>query len=396
MRLIPWDPDVQTVVSRIDAGILDLQPDFQRGEVWSKSKKQRLIDSILRDWHVPPLHVIEHSGRTTQEVLDGQQRLVAIRDFVRNDFAVDGKIAPKDPRIEQLDQLKYRDLPPETRTQFDRFSLRVYRIVDFASSEPAELFFRLNQPTNLTAAEQRNAFFGPVRQQIKELVERLPALGVSKDVLGFSNTRMAYDDVLCRSALTVELRSLATKIGSQELVELYRAEEPLSVETIEKLETALSLLGRCTKLGTGGFPKFNKATLFSWLLFLVRIRQLGDGSLCQDKLIADFLRFFEGQRAGTSMGFSSEPPATWGNWSADWLLKCYVDRSTSRVADVSSVLLRDLAIWFAFVSYAKGHGHGVDSLPPRELVSLTNHNPFQEEDSLARSAIDVGWATALL
>ncbi len=33
MRLIPSDPDIQTVFSRIKDGSLDLQPDFQRGEV---------------------------------------------------------------------------------------------------------------------------------------------------------------------------------------------------------------------------------------------------------------------------------------------------------------------------------------------------------------------------
>ena len=61
MRLLPSDPDVETIVGRIKNGDIDLQPEFQRGEVWSKLKKQRLIDSILRDWHVPPIHVIENS-----------------------------------------------------------------------------------------------------------------------------------------------------------------------------------------------------------------------------------------------------------------------------------------------------------------------------------------------
>ena len=94
MRLLPSDPDVETIISRIEASDLNLQPDFQRGEVWSKVKKQRLVDSILRDWHVPPVHVIELTGSRRQEVLDGQQRLVAIRDFYHNEFSVDGSIEP--------------------------------------------------------------------------------------------------------------------------------------------------------------------------------------------------------------------------------------------------------------------------------------------------------------
>lgn len=113
MRLVPWDPDIQTVMTRIESMALDLQPNFQRGEVWPKSKKQRLIDSVLREWHVPPIHVIENPETRKQEVLDGQQRLVAIRDFVRGEFAVDGSIEPLDSKIQDLDGLKYRVLPDE-------------------------------------------------------------------------------------------------------------------------------------------------------------------------------------------------------------------------------------------------------------------------------------------
>jgi hypothetical protein len=167
MRLSPSDPDVQTIVSRIRAGDLDLQPDFQRGEVWSLQKKRRLIDSILRNWHVPPLHTVIVKDTGKQEVLDGQQRLVSIRDFADNLFTVDGFIEPLDAKVKSLHGLYYRDLPDWARRLFDQFTIRVFRITDYEPDEPGELFYRLNRITNLTAAEQRNAFFGPVRKQVR-------------------------------------------------------------------------------------------------------------------------------------------------------------------------------------------------------------------------------------
>jgi hypothetical protein len=164
VQLQPSDPDIQTIVGRIRNGDLDLQPEFQRGEVWPLIKKKRLIDSILRNWHIPPIHVVvDEEGR--QVVLDGQQRLVSIRDFVDGKFAIDGSIEPSDASIKLLDGLSYETLPPEVRRSFDQFTIRVFRITDYSPEEPGELFFRLNQMTYLTAAEQRNAFFGPVRQQ---------------------------------------------------------------------------------------------------------------------------------------------------------------------------------------------------------------------------------------
>jgi uncharacterized protein with ParB-like and HNH nuclease domain len=152
MRLLPSDPDVETIVSRIRSGDIDLQPDFQRGEVWGRPKKQRLIDSILRDWHVPPIHVIENRKTRKQEVLDGQQRLASIRDFVEGLFPVDGNTEPLDPAIRDLDGKYYKDLPEEWHRRFNQFTIRVFRIVDYQASEPAEIFFRLNQPASLTGA----------------------------------------------------------------------------------------------------------------------------------------------------------------------------------------------------------------------------------------------------
>jgi len=389
MRLIAWDPDVETVVSRIEAKVLDLQPQFQRGEVWSKAKKQRLIDSILRDWHVPPLHVVENPTTRVQEVLDGQQRLASIRDFVRGEFEVDGSIAPADPCIERLNGLKYRELPSDVKGQFDRFSLRVYRIVDFKSTEPAELFLRLNQPTNLTSAEQRNAFFGPVRQQIKDLVDQLPSQGLDKEVIGFSNARMAYDDVLCRVALTLERRSIALKIGSSDLVELYRSERPLTSHTTESLQAALELLGAAGRR-TPLRPKFNKATLYSWLIFLVRGASIEPR--LGDSFVADFLSFFEFEQTNRQLGLTATDVDKWGNLPAEWLFKCYADRATSRVADVSSVVLRDVVIWLAFCGFLAKKGQDDEELPSK-LRRLIGGLSAPDEDQVARTALDLGWTT---
>jgi len=74
--------------------------------------------------------------------------------------------------------MKYRDLPDSYRRRFNQFTIRLFRIVDYKAGEPGELFFRLNQPTSLTGAEQRNAFFGAVRSQIKEMVESFDELGL--------------------------------------------------------------------------------------------------------------------------------------------------------------------------------------------------------------------------
>ena len=60
-------------------------PEWQRQEVWSRSKRQNLIDTILRGWKLPKFYFLKDSDEPeTYEVVDGQQRLAAIFDFFDN------------------------------------------------------------------------------------------------------------------------------------------------------------------------------------------------------------------------------------------------------------------------------------------------------------------------
>src|SRR5580698_5625589 len=69
-------------------------PDWQRGEVWNREKKQRLIDSILRGWKVPKFYFVEVSTENYL-VEDGQQRLTAIWEFFSNDLPLSPESAKK-------------------------------------------------------------------------------------------------------------------------------------------------------------------------------------------------------------------------------------------------------------------------------------------------------------
>ncbi|MCA1703219.1 MAG: DUF262 domain-containing protein, partial [Actinobacteria bacterium] len=238
MRLIPSDPDIRTVFSRIADDSLDLQPEFQRGEVWSQPKQKLLIDSVLRSWYVPPIHVVRIDD-DAQVVLDGQQRLRAIELFMRGRFAVDGRNEPVDAAIEALDGLRYDQLPPKVRGRFDRFTLRLFELVDYQPEEPSELFFRLNQPATLTAAEKRNAFFGHARRQVRELTESAQERGMRPERIGFSSARLAYEDVVARFVVTLEAGSLAEKATASRITARYRSTEPIREEVIRVAEESL-------------------------------------------------------------------------------------------------------------------------------------------------------------
>lgn len=61
--------------------ILDVAPNFQRKFVWDTAKCVRLLESILLNYPVPPVYLAETKDGK-EEVIDGQQRLTAIFEFL--------------------------------------------------------------------------------------------------------------------------------------------------------------------------------------------------------------------------------------------------------------------------------------------------------------------------
>src|SRR5258708_760756 len=70
-------------------GWMKLRPSYQRRQRWDRERQSRLIESFIMNIPVPPLFVYE-SDLAKYEVMDGQQRITAIRDFYTNKLKLEG------------------------------------------------------------------------------------------------------------------------------------------------------------------------------------------------------------------------------------------------------------------------------------------------------------------
>ena len=345
MKCESTDLEIETIVSRIKNEDMDLQPDFQRGEIWTLQKKQKLIDSILRGWKIPPIHVI-HNNQSIDEVLDGQQRLAAIRDFYDNIICIDGKILPENSELIQLDGMHYRDLPKKWQRQFRQYSIVIIRLTEYQPEEPAELFYRLNQPTTLTSAEQRNAYIGVTRDQVKELSNKFVAVGASKETIGFSNSRLAYDEIISKFCFSVETGTLKKKITSNDISIQYRQAIPFSDECIRIVAKTLEKFMECI-IGWDDFKySFNKATIFSWFVFIRRNLSLSDTELKNVIGYFEFCRaFIKGKYKKVDQRyievFSSLQKR---NSFFEIMLNTFNQRSSMGSTDALSIIYRDIII----------------------------------------------------
>ena len=92
----------------------NLHPEYQRRLRWDNKKKSRLIESFIMNVPVPPVFLYENQvGRF--EVMDGQQRLNAVVDFIKNRFELSGLMS-----WPSLNGRRFSDLPPRLRRGLER------------------------------------------------------------------------------------------------------------------------------------------------------------------------------------------------------------------------------------------------------------------------------------
>lgn len=148
---------------------LTVAPKFQRRDVWSDKAKSYLIDTILRSLPIPPLlirlAIDPETHRTSREVVDGQQRLRAVLDYVDNRFPV--------LRVhnDQFGGCYFRDLDDDTQYRFMRYRFLLNVLDDVDDRDILSIFARINTHTVvLNAQERRNAeFFGAFSQLVARL-----------------------------------------------------------------------------------------------------------------------------------------------------------------------------------------------------------------------------------
>ncbi|MFK0148175.1 DUF262 domain-containing protein [Streptomyces griseus] len=91
-RAVVTDTDwtAETILSQLRRGNIQLNPRFQRRDAWNKPRKSRFIESLILGLPIPQIVLAEDKNRRGKFiVLDGKQRLLALRQFAAgSSFAV--------------------------------------------------------------------------------------------------------------------------------------------------------------------------------------------------------------------------------------------------------------------------------------------------------------------
>lgn len=145
------------IYNKIRQGQLHVNKDYQRKLVWKRSHKINFIDTILRNYPFPEIYLApgaldQEKLILIDEIVDGQQRLTTIRDYIEGTdiFALPNLSIPH-----------FSELTVPQRTTFLNYEISVRYLKNVSVEQVREIFQRINKTDYaLNSTERINAQWG--------------------------------------------------------------------------------------------------------------------------------------------------------------------------------------------------------------------------------------------
>ncbi|MGE8452628.1 MAG: DUF262 domain-containing protein [Pseudomonadales bacterium] len=141
---------------KLDSGRLNKSPDYQRKKVWRRQHKYEFIDTILKNFPFPEVYIAPEKVDTlklelTEQIVDGQQRLTTIQDYINGHdvFSQEASV----PLFSELDNSQKED--------FLNYEVSVRYLKNATFEQIKEIFQRINRTDYaLNKMERFHAIWG--------------------------------------------------------------------------------------------------------------------------------------------------------------------------------------------------------------------------------------------
>jgi hypothetical protein len=300
---------VKDLVDAYQAGSLARNPEYQRGAAWGLRQKQGLIDSVFREYPLPSLFLevkekkgLGGSASQLYEIIDGQQRILSLVEYFRDDYAL---LAPEDHKLRLPLSLRpggapwatkrYSELPSDLRTRLETYRIPTYLVKDVVNTdEVRDLFIRLQSGTALTRQQIRDAWPGQLGPKVETWAGKLSRRPKYSffDAVDGRGTRDDEDDAtdpyvkqrttcaqLCALLLTRQGNPWAyPSIKAADLDALYHEYTQIDssngvFDALEGIFSDLDDVIRKIAEKTSGRRKISKSSLFALAMFLQDMRR---------------------------------------------------------------------------------------------------------------------------
>lgn len=200
--------------SLTDSSYINMNPAYQRRHRWDTKKRSQLIESLLLNIPIPPVFLFENAYNQ-YEIMDGRQRLEAIKGFLDNTYPLRGM-----EYWPELDGSQFNNLPPTIQRGLLRRTISaIVLLAETSRPEDSEidvrmaLFKRLNTGgVKLNPQELRNALYP---SPFNEMLLAIARWDTFRDTWGIPRYTREEDEVVPKR---VQINALYRTMADCELV----------------------------------------------------------------------------------------------------------------------------------------------------------------------------------
>ena len=203
---------ISDIVEWYSKGEINYSPKYQRNSVWNDNAKSYLIDTIIRGMPIPPIFLHQRidiaTRRNNREVIDGQQRLRAIIDFVHNEaFNIMRKHNP------DIGNMYFSQLDEDFQREILQYEIIAQVINEENDSIIYDMFSRLNSNNVvLNKQEIRNSkYWGDFKVIVYQLLSKYREFMIDNKIVTEKEISRMKDAELINSLLILLIKGVVSE-----------------------------------------------------------------------------------------------------------------------------------------------------------------------------------------
>lgn len=217
---------IKDIRDKFAEGDILIDDSYQRRSVWMLRDKIRLIETILNDYLVPPLYFWDaetdpDSGLIRKHIVDGQQRVAAIVDFIEGVFKLDRKYLTIEGENEYSDQY-FKDLNSDLKTKLWSYDLPAIDLrSEVTENQIRNIFTRLNLTEySLNSQERRHSSNQGEFSEAAYLIADMN-FWIENNIFSAADLRRMGDIEFCASLLLLARKGIVDQTTQKVLNDAY-------------------------------------------------------------------------------------------------------------------------------------------------------------------------------
>ncbi len=269
---------IKDIFDSFGKGLLIIDTSYQRRSIWVLQDKIRLIETILLDLVIPevffwPSNTDVSTGDTLTHIVDGQQRINSIVEFIDGKFKLEEKHLLDKEKGQKYCNKSFDKLDDSDKGKIWTYNLPVVNIDrQLTKEEITNMFYRLNLTNySLNPQEKRHSkesVFG-------DEAEKLSNLNFWKDLrlFSFTDAKRMKDVEYCSTIYILAKEGITSQTDNKKInayYEDYAEEFDKDYNLTEKIKEAMDIIEKLNDKTTISFIS-KKAQMYTLFCFSFKL-----------------------------------------------------------------------------------------------------------------------------